>query len=126
MQLLRLFGPPWFSTGWTGLIWVTQGATDAEYVSFLDRYYAGNATRYTSLNKPTAITDVINSAIYEPDYAKRVALSQQAVQMMADELHEHQCLPWSSFVHRKALRPWMPAMEILRAQVSVWIVLMPG
>jgi ABC-type transport system substrate-binding protein len=73
------------NTGWNSLIWVTQGATDVEYVSFLDRYYASYATRYPSLLKPTAITDVISSAIYEPDYAKRLTLSQQAVAMMSDD-----------------------------------------
>jgi ABC-type transport system substrate-binding protein len=74
------------NTGWTNsLIWTPQGATDAEYVSFLERYYAANATRYPVLAKPQALTDLIQTAIYEPDFAKRVAMCQQAVQIMADD-----------------------------------------
>jgi peptide/nickel transport system substrate-binding protein len=74
------------NTGWTNsLLWATQGATDAEYVSFLERYYAGNATRYPVLAKPQALTDKINAAIFEPDYTKRVAMCQEAVQIMQDD-----------------------------------------
>jgi peptide/nickel transport system substrate-binding protein len=74
------------TTGWTNsLLYVTQGTTFADYTSFLDNYYSTTTARYPVLAKPTAITDVVKSAIYEVDYTKRVALSQQAVQMMSDD-----------------------------------------
>lgn len=74
------------TTGWTNsLLWATQGATDAEYVSFIERYYAGNATRYPVLAKPQALTDLIQTAIYEPDYTKRVAMCQEAAKIMQED-----------------------------------------
>jgi peptide/nickel transport system substrate-binding protein len=74
------------TTGWTNSLFYAPLATsDAEYMSFLDRYYATNSSRYPVLLKPTAITDTINSAMFEQDYAKRVVLAQKAVQLMQDD-----------------------------------------
>jgi peptide/nickel transport system substrate-binding protein len=73
------------TTGWNSLLYSPLGATDAEYVSFLDRYYSATAVRYPVLLKPTAVTDLVNQALYEQDYTKRVALAQQAVKLMQED-----------------------------------------
>jgi peptide/nickel transport system substrate-binding protein len=74
------------TTGWTNsLFFAPLATTDAEYVSFLDRSYSASSLRYPSLLRPTVITDVITQALYEQDYAKRVVLAQQAVQMLEDD-----------------------------------------
>jgi peptide/nickel transport system substrate-binding protein len=74
------------TTGWTNsLFYAPLATTDAEYVSFLDRYYSATSARYPVLLKPTEITDIVKSAVYEQDYAKRVSLAQQAVKLMQED-----------------------------------------
>ena len=71
--------------GWdSGLIYVTQGATDTNYGAFLDRYFSATGTRYPVLDKPTALTDLIAKVVATPDYATEKSLAQQCVKMMVD------------------------------------------
>jgi len=72
--------------GWdNALIWVTQGATDTNYVAFLDRYYGAKATRYTVMQKPAGLTDLIDKALATADYETEKSLCQQAVKMILDD-----------------------------------------
>lgn len=72
--------------GWdSALLWGTQGATDTNYVAFLDRYYGANATRYPVLQKPVQATDLIAKALETPDLATAKTLSQQAVEILLSD-----------------------------------------
>jgi peptide/nickel transport system substrate-binding protein len=72
--------------GWdSGLLWVTMGATDTNYCSFLDRYFAATSIRYPVLAKPAGLTDTISQALSSSDYAATKALAQKAVKMMVDD-----------------------------------------
>jgi peptide/nickel transport system substrate-binding protein len=72
--------------GWdNALLWGTQGATDTNYVAFLDRYYGATATRYPVLLKPTPATDLITKALATPDLATAKTLSQQAVEILLSD-----------------------------------------
>jgi ABC-type transport system substrate-binding protein len=72
--------------GWTNsLFFAPLAVTDAEYVSYLDRYYSASSLRYPVLAKPQTVTDTITQALYEQDYTKRVALAQKAVQLIQDD-----------------------------------------
>ena len=72
--------------GWdNALLWATQGATDTNYVAFLDRYYAANAVRYPVLAKPAGSGDIISKALLATDYATQKSLSQQVVKMLVDD-----------------------------------------
>jgi peptide/nickel transport system substrate-binding protein len=74
------------SKGWdNALLWVTQGATDTNYVAFLDRYYGAKATRYPVMQKSKELTDLIDKALATPDYATEKSLCQQAVKMIVDD-----------------------------------------
>ena len=74
------------TTGWTNaLFFAPLATTDAEYVSYLDRAYSASTLRYPVLLNPQTLTDTITQALYEQDYAKRVALCQKAVQLMQDD-----------------------------------------
>ncbi len=72
--------------GWdNALLWVTQGATDTNYVAFLDRYYGAKTTRYPVMQKPAGLTDLIDKALATPDFATEKSLCQQAVRMILDD-----------------------------------------
>jgi peptide/nickel transport system substrate-binding protein len=71
--------------GWNNsLIFVTQGATDANYSGFLQRYYDVGAVRYPVLLKPKAVTDLITKSLNATDYAVQKAAAQDAVKMIVD------------------------------------------
>lgn len=73
--------------GWNNsLMYVTQGATDTNYCSFLDRYYSAAATRYPVLKKPDGLTAQITDMLNETEYDKYVALSQKAVKILVDDM----------------------------------------
>jgi peptide/nickel transport system substrate-binding protein len=75
------------SKGWdNALLWVTQGATDTNYVAFLDRYYGAKSIRYTVMAKPAGLTDLIDKALATPDYATEKSLCQQAVKIIVDDV----------------------------------------
>ena len=65
-------------------MFATQGATFANWSSFLDLYYGATTTRYPSLAKPAGLTDLITQSLQSPDYATQKKLAQQAVQMILD------------------------------------------
>lgn len=72
--------------GWdSALLWGTQGATDTNYVAFLDRYYGATATRYPVLQKPAQATELITKALATPDLATAKTLSQQAVEILLSD-----------------------------------------
>jgi peptide/nickel transport system substrate-binding protein len=72
--------------GWdNSLVWATQGATFTNYVSFLNQYYASNATRYPVLARPAGLDDLITKAMATPDYNTEKDLCQQAVKLIVDD-----------------------------------------
>jgi ABC-type transport system substrate-binding protein len=74
-------------TGWkNALVFTTQGATDANYCAFLERYYSAAAARYkNSLARPEGLDELVRQALRATDYETQKALSQKAVRMLVDD-----------------------------------------
>lgn len=72
--------------GWeNAMMWMTYGATDTNYASFLDRYYGKNTVGFQSLAKPAGLQDLIVQALATPDFATQKSLSQQCVTMLYND-----------------------------------------
>jgi peptide/nickel transport system substrate-binding protein len=73
--------------GWdtNALLWASQGATDTNYVAFLDRYYGAKSNRYPVMARPAGLTELIDKALATPDYASEKSLCLQAVKMTVDD-----------------------------------------
>jgi peptide/nickel transport system substrate-binding protein len=72
--------------GWeNSLLYATQGATFTNWSSFLDLYYGGKSTRYSVLQKPTGLTDLIDKSLAAADFNAQKDYAQQAVKMLVDD-----------------------------------------
>lgn len=78
--------PAWSNTrskGWSnGLLYSTMGATDINYVAFLDRYFINPIFMPPVQANPAGLTDLINKALVTPDLATETSLCQQAVELV--------------------------------------------
>jgi peptide/nickel transport system substrate-binding protein len=72
--------------GWdNGMMWMTFGATDTNYGSFLDRYFGKNTVLYPSVAKPAGLQDLIVQALATPDFNTEKTLCQQCVTMLTND-----------------------------------------
>jgi peptide/nickel transport system substrate-binding protein len=72
--------------GWNnGMMWMTFGATDTNYGSYLDRYFGKNTAAYPSVAKPAGLQDLIAQALATSDFEVEKKLCQQALTMLTDD-----------------------------------------
>ena len=72
--------------GWNnGMMWMTFGATDTNYASYLDRYFGKNTVAYPSVAKPAGLQDLIVQALATPDFNTEKTLCQQAVTILTND-----------------------------------------
>jgi peptide/nickel transport system substrate-binding protein len=72
--------------GWNnGMMWMTFGATDTNYASYLDRYFGKNTVAYPSVAKPAGLQDLIVQALATPDFNTEKTLCQQCVTILTND-----------------------------------------
>jgi ABC-type transport system substrate-binding protein len=72
--------------GWNnGMMWMTFGATDTNYASYLDRYFGKNTVAYPSVAKPAGLQDLIVQALATSDFNTEKTLCQQALTMLTND-----------------------------------------
>jgi ABC-type transport system substrate-binding protein len=87
-------------TGWdNGLLRTVQGATDVNYVSFLNRYFINPVYTPPVMAEPAGLTDLINKALVTSDLATETSLCQQAVELLVQDATEIPLyIPPSSYI----------------------------
>jgi ABC-type transport system substrate-binding protein len=71
--------------GWdNGCMWMTWGATDTNYASFLDRYLGKAQILYPSVAKPAGLQDLIAQSLATPDFDTEKSICQQCIKIITD------------------------------------------
>jgi peptide/nickel transport system substrate-binding protein len=72
--------------GWdNGMMWITLGATDTNYASFLDRTFGAATAVYPSTAKPAGLQDLIKQALAISDFDTMKSLCQQCLRILTDD-----------------------------------------